>query len=47
MPDPDKNPPDTLTIISYLLAAAMLAPIAWWLKESHIIGNFLRSFFTG
>lgn len=37
--------PDPLTIISYLIAAAILIPIGWWLKENLGLAEWLRSFF--
>jgi len=30
--------PDALTLISNLIAAAILLPIAWWLKSNELFG---------
>lgn len=30
--------PDTLTLISHLIAAAILIPIGWWLKSNELFG---------
>ena len=40
----DKGP-DTLTIVSYAIAAAILLPIGWWLKANYSgqIGHFILS----
>lgn len=45
MTEPDK--PDRLTIISTLIAAAILIPIGWWLKETDPLGltNFFAQWF--
>lgn len=32
--EPDRPTPDTLTIVSYMIAAAFLLPLGWWLKAS-------------
>jgi hypothetical protein len=32
-PNPEK--PSTLAVVSYLVAAAILLPIGWWLKENY------------
>lgn len=37
--------PDALTLISYLIAAAMLLPLGWWLKENLGLAEWMRSFF--
>ena len=41
----DPKSPDGLTIISYLIAAAILIPIGWWLKENLGLADWLRSLF--
>lgn len=34
--DKDKSAkPDAITLISYLIAAAILIPIGWWLKKTY------------
>lgn len=33
---PDK--PDVLTLISYMIAAALLIPVGWWLKDQRLFG---------
>ena len=33
----DKGP-DTLTVISYAIAAAILLPVGWWLKANGLFG---------
>lgn len=45
MTEPPTNKPDMLTLVSYLIAAAILIPIGWWLKESHAgdIGHWILS----
>lgn len=35
---PEKEGPDGLTIVSYIIAAAILIPIGWWLKEHRLFG---------
>jgi hypothetical protein len=30
--------PDPLAYISYLIAAAILLPLGWWLKEQELFG---------
>ena len=30
--------PDFLTIISYLIAAAILLPVGWWLQSNRMFG---------
>lgn len=30
--------PDAISIISYLVAAAMLIPLGWWLKSERLFG---------
>jgi hypothetical protein len=39
--------PDAISIISYLVAAAMLIPLGWWLKANYAsdVGGFILSFF--
>lgn len=39
--------PDAISVISYLLAAAFLLPLGWWLKANYAedIGGFIISFF--
>lgn len=32
-------------VAGYFLAAALLMPIAIWLKQSHFIGDWLRAIF--
>lgn len=41
----EPNSHDGLTIISYLVAAAILLPIGWWLKENLGLADWLRAFF--
>lgn len=36
---------DPLDFISSLIAAAILLPIAWWLKQHHFIADWLRATF--
>lgn len=36
--EPPKGAPDALTMFSYLLAAAILMPVAWWLKSNELFG---------
>lgn len=38
MNEPPKDSPDILTLISYLIAAAILIPIGWWLKSERLFG---------
>lgn len=38
---------DMLTIITTLIAAAIVIPIGWWVKDTGFIANWLRSIFTG
>ena len=42
--EPEKSP-DLLTLISYAVAAAILIPIGWWLKENLGLADWLRSLF--
>lgn len=37
--------PDALALISYLVAAAMLLPLGWWLKANYAndVGHFILS----
>lgn len=39
--------PDALTTISYLIAAALLLPLGWWLKANYAsdVGGFILSIF--
>lgn len=37
--------PDLLTLVSYLIAAAILIPIGWWLKDNLGLADWLRSLF--
>lgn len=37
--------PDHYDWIGYVLAAAILLPLGWWLKESGILGRFIFSLF--
>ncbi|AMS40503.1 hypothetical protein AA2016_1571 [Aminobacter aminovorans] len=30
--------PDLLTLVSYMIAAAILLPVGWWLKENQLFG---------
>ncbi|GAA4121535.1 hypothetical protein GCM10023067_30550 [Aminobacter aganoensis] len=30
--------PDLLTLVSYVIAAAILLPVGWWLKEQQLFG---------
>lgn len=41
------NATDALTLVSYLIAAAILMPIAWWLKSERLFGfgDWVVSFF--
>lgn len=32
------QPTDALTMISYLIATAMLLPLGWWLKSERLFG---------
>jgi hypothetical protein len=36
MSEPTK--PDAISFISYLLAAAIIIPIGWWLKANEVFG---------
>lgn len=36
---------DVLTLVSYLIAAAILLPVGWWLKENLGLADWLRSLF--
>lgn len=36
---------DALTIVSYLIAAAIVLPLAWWLKDYLDLAEWMRSFF--
>ena len=39
MNEPKKSKsPDTIQIISYFIAAAIILPIAWWLKQNELFG---------
>lgn len=40
----DKGP-DGLTVVSYIIAAAILLPLGWWLKENLGLAEWLRSLF--
>lgn len=39
--------PDAISLISYLIAAAMLIPLGMWLKANYAsdVGGFILSFF--
>jgi len=41
----ERQSPDPLTLFSYLLVAAILLPLGWWLKAHHSedIGYFILS----
>jgi hypothetical protein len=52
MPDVDLDPgspkkPDMLTIISTLIAAALVLPAVWWLQSNQVFEAWLRAIFTG
>jgi type IV secretory pathway TrbD component len=34
----ENSKPDVLSIVSYLLALALLLPFAWWLKANELFG---------
>lgn len=36
---------DALTFISYLIAASVVLPITWWLKEHIGLAEWMRSLF--
>lgn len=50
MPDLDLEPgpkkPDTLTIVSTLIAAAIVIPIGWWVKDTGVIAYWVNALFT-
>lgn len=39
--------PDAISLAGYLLAAALLLPLGWWLKANYAedVGAFVLSFF--
>ncbi len=41
--EPKRN--DGITVVSYLIAAALLIPLGWWLKENLGLADWLRNTF--
>jgi len=43
--EPKAAATDILSIVSYLIAAALLFPLAWWLKANYAkdVGHFILS----
>ena len=46
LPPGEPKKPDMLTIVSTLIAAAIVIPIGWWAKDNLGIAEWLRSMFT-
>lgn len=44
-PDGPKKP-DMLTVISTLIAAAIVLPLVWWMKENLGIAEWVNSLFS-
>jgi hypothetical protein len=43
--EPPHGAPSLWSVISYLIAAAILMPVGWWLKEHLGLADWLRSIF--